>query len=104
MFNIGDKLNEENYIQGAIWCNNNGCSIDYNWVIVPLKPIKPTKEEVRKIRQALYHDKKDPITCQIESLRDEEPSPEIEAEITKLINERKLIVEEIRANNPYPEE
>lgn len=70
---------------------------------VPIEP-KPTKEEVQAIRADLYTRHKDPITCQIQSLRDEEPSPEIEAEITRLINERKLIVEEIRANNPYPEE
>lgn len=45
MFNIGDKLDEANYTQGAIWCNENGCVINpETWVIEALP--EPTEEEL----------------------------------------------------------
>lgn len=51
MFNIGDKLDDANYIQGAIWCNENGCVINpYTWVIE--EPAKPTQEKLAEMKRA----------------------------------------------------
>lgn len=63
----------------------------------------PTKEEVSEIRRQLYIEQKDPITCQIQALRDEEQTEEIIAEIEALKVERAAIVEKIKSENPYPE-
>lgn len=79
---------------------------DGNWYVkgfAPEKPI-PTYEEVRQTREALYRDKKDPITCQIQSLRDEEQTEEIIAEINALIIKRAEIVTKIKQDNPYPDQ
>ena len=62
----------------------------------------PTKEEQRQARAEAYRLEKDPITCQINSLRDEEQTPEVVAEIASLIEERKAKVEEIKQRFPYP--
>ena len=106
MFNIGDKLTKENYTQGAIWCNANNCIINPDtWIIEAMpEPLPPTYEEVRQTREALYRDQKDPITCQIQSLRDEEETEEILAEIEALKVKRAEIVAKIKEENPYPEE
>lgn len=69
----------------------------------PEKPA-PTKEEIKQIRRQLYITQKDPITCQIQSLKDEEQTPEIIAEIEALKQERTAKVEEIKQKYPYPEE
>lgn len=61
-------------------------------------------ENVRQTREALYKAQKDPITCQIQSLRDEEPTDEILAEIENLLAKRQAVVAEIKAANPYPVE
>lgn len=60
------------------------------------------QEEVRLTRASLYAQKKDPITCQIQALRDEEQTDEVVAEIENLKAERAAVVAEIKANNPYP--
>lgn len=67
-----------------------------------LEPL--TKEEVEQIRRQLYVIQVDPITAHINRLRDEELTPEVAAEIAKLIEERKVLVDEIKINNPYPAE
>lgn len=72
-------------------------------VEIPLPPA-PTYEEVKQIRESLYKEYKDPITCQIQSLRDEEQTEEVIAEIEDLKIKRAEIVAEIKENNPYPEE
>ena len=64
----------------------------------------PTKEEQRQKRANAYQHEKDPITCQIESLRDEEQTPEIVAEIEELKQKRTQVVEDIHARYPYPVE
>ena len=62
-------------------------------------------EEIRLKRAQLYAEKVDPITAQIQRLRDEDvTTPELEAEIRALIEERKQIVAQIKEENPYPEE
>ena len=66
------------------------------------EPLPPTKEEQQKARAEAYRLEKDPITCQINSLRDEEQTPEVIAEIASLVEERKAKVEEIKARFPYP--
>ena len=108
MFNIGDKLTKENYTQGAIWCNENGATIeviDGEYVIVDIpEPLPPTKEEQQKAREEAYRVEVDPITCHIQRLGDEEQTPEVIAEIASLVEERKAKVEEIKQLFPYPVE
>lgn len=64
----------------------------------------PKKEEVSETRRQLYIAEKDPITCQIQALRDEEQTEEIMAQIESLKEERARVVEKIKAENPYPQE
>lgn len=64
----------------------------------------PTQEEQKEKRAQAYLLKKDPITCQIQSLRDEEQTPEIEEEISELLEKRKQVVQEIKERYPYPVE
>lgn len=63
-----------------------------------------TYEEVRQKRSELYALEVDPLTAQINRLRDEEQTPEIVAKIASLVEERKAIVAKIKAENPYPTE
>lgn len=79
---------------------------DGGWYLkgyVPAKPI-PTDEEQRKNREYAYAQEVDCITAHIQRLRDEEQTPEIEAEIEQLIAERAAKVEEIKQRYPYSEE
>ena len=79
---------------------------DGSWYLAGYAPVKPepTKEEQQKARAEAYRLEKDPITCQINSLRDEEQTPEVIAEIASLVEERKAKVAEIKARYPYSEE
>jgi hypothetical protein len=81
---------------------------DYNgfWYVAGYAPEKPapTHEEVEATRRQLYIAQKDPITCQIQSLRDEEQTEEIVAEIEALKAERAEVVAKIKEENPYPTE
>lgn len=67
-------------------------------------PAEPTHEDIKKMRAEAYKAEKDPITCHIQSLRDEEQTEEIIAEIESLIAERKAVVEAIKERLPYPDE
>lgn len=69
----------------------------------PIKPA-PTQEEIKQIRRQLYIAQKDPITCQIQSLKDEEQTEEVIAEIKALMRERSELVAKIKEENPYPTE
>ena len=74
-----------------------------NWYLkgyAPEKPI-PTEEEIRQLRANAYALEVDCITAHIQRLRDETPLPE--DEISALIEERALKVEEIKQRYPYPE-
>lgn len=62
----------------------------------------PTKEEVAERRRSLYIEQKDPLTCQIQALKDEPQTEEILNEIESLQEERKRVVEKIKNENPYP--
>ena len=66
----------------------------------PTKPA-PTKEEIQQIRKQLYIAEVDPITAQIQRLRDEEQSNEIAQKIEQLIIIRNAKVKEIKDKNPY---
>lgn len=79
---------------------------DGSWYLTGYAPEKPapTHEEIQETRRQLYIAQKDPITCQIQSLRDEEQTEEIIAEIEALKAERSAVVEKIKSENPYPEE
>lgn len=60
---------------------------------------------VEETRAGLYAAQVDPITAHINRLRDEPVvTPELEAEIASLVEKRKLLVEEIKAQHPYPAE
>lgn len=106
---IGDIFTKENYTEHAIWANENNAMVEdlgngkYQIVAIP-EPLPLTREEVSETRRQLYIAQKDPITCQIQSLRDEEQTEEIIAEIEVLKAERFAVVEKIKSENPYPEE
>ncbi|MBO7694949.1 MAG: hypothetical protein J6T10_20215 [Methanobrevibacter sp.] len=68
------------------------------------EPPAPTREEQRQKRADAYTREKDPITCQITSLRDEEQTPEIIAEINELLQKRAEVVADIQERYPYPVE
>lgn len=76
------------------------------WYLSGYAPAEPekTKEEISETRRKLYIAEKDPITCQIQALRDEEQTEEIMAQIESLKEERARVVEKIKAENPYPQE
>lgn len=78
---------------------------DGSWYVKGYAPEKPapTHEEIAQTRRQLYIEQKDPITCQIQALRDEEQTEEIIAEIEALKAERAEIVAKIKEENPYPE-
>ena len=76
-----------------------------NWYIAGYAPEEPapTEEEQRQKRAEAYRLEKDPITCQITSLRDEEQTQEVVEEINELIQKRTEIVKNIQKRYPYPE-
>lgn len=102
---------QKQYSEVAIWCNENGqYTIEEDElycktvkIIIP-EPIPPTHEDIEKLREHAYEVEVDGITAHIQRLRDKEQTPEIEAEILKLIIERDKKVEEIKNRYPYPEE
>lgn len=62
----------------------------------------PTHEEQSAKREQAYREEIDPITCHINRLKDEEQTPEIEAEIADLMAERTEKVAAIKEQYPYP--
>ena len=104
---LNKPFTNKDYADFAIYCNNNDCHIEDkgDW----LESIKNTheveeltKEEISEKRRFLYILKKDPLTCQIQALRDEPQTEEILNEIESLQEERKRVVEKIKNENPYP--
>lgn len=93
---FGYEKTSDKYVQGY----------DGKWYVEGTEPEKPapTYEEVRQTREQLYKEHKDPITCQIQSLRDEEQTDEILAEIENLLAKRQTVVAEIKTQHPYPVE
>lgn len=75
-----------------------------NWYVEGYAPEEPapTEEKQRQKREQAYTLEVDPITCHIDRLKDEEPTPETEQEIAELKQERSEKVEEIKQRYPYP--
>lgn len=97
------------YADLAVYCNANNCHIedkgDYLESVENPAPLPPTDEEQRQNRERAYQQEVDPITCHINRLRDTIPMTEdIENEITQLLIERDLKVEEIKERYPYSED
>ncbi|NCB49152.1 MAG: hypothetical protein EOM53_00505 [Alphaproteobacteria bacterium] len=63
-----------------------------------------TKEEIEEKRKYLYQIKVDCLTAEISRLRDEIQTLEIQEKIADLISKRNEIVDEIKLQNPYPDE
>ena len=111
-YKIGDIVDLNEYTDAALWCIDNNATLtelepdgtDRQFEIVAIPEHEPTREEQRQNRAEAYRIEKDPITCQIQSLRDEEQTPEIEQEIADLIQERAEVVADIQARYPYPED
>ena len=112
-YHIGDIIYfDENYSDAVAWCDENNATITEidpdekgrRFQIVAIQEHIPTYEEQRQNRAESYRLEKDPITCQIQSLRDEEQTPEVEQEIADLIQEREQVVADIQARYPYPVE
>lgn len=107
-----DKKAEE-YSAVAEWCNEgqeyhielyiDENDIEWYRTVKNPEPLPPTKEEQEQNRANAYQQEVDPITSHIQRLRDEEQTPEVEAEIAELIAERDAKVEEIKQRYPYPE-
>lgn len=57
-------------------------------------------EQIRQRREQLYREQVDPITAQINRIRDMEPRS---TEVDILITKRVALVEQIQSMNPYPE-
>jgi hypothetical protein len=107
-----DGTRDLNFENARQWCNENNAHFleiepkedgTRQFKIVELT-LAEMQEEVRLTRASLYVAKVDPITAHINRLRDEELTPELAAEIAKLVEERKAKVEEIKARYPYPDE
>ena len=61
-------------------------------------------EDIKQIRASRYALEADPLTNQIQRLKDEEQTDEIVAKIESLKERRKKIVAKIQVSNPYLEE
>lgn len=66
----------------------------------PTEPPAPTREEIEQARAAAYRERVDPITCEIQRLRD---MGGIAAEIAEAEARRAEAVAAIKAQWPYPE-
>ena len=68
----------------------------------PIKSIEQLTEDVRVERERRYVSEVDPLTAQINRLRDEEQTPDIIARIEEVKLQRSAKVAEIKEANPYP--
>lgn len=77
---------------------------DGSWYEAGYAPQQPekTKEEISEQRRQLYISLVDPLTSQIQRLRDEEQTEGIISQIESLKNERSELVKKIKEENPYP--
>ena len=67
----------------------------------PAEPTAPTHEEIEAARAAAYRERVDPITCEIQRLRDMGGTDD---EIAEAEARRAEAVAAIKAQYPYPEE
>lgn len=79
-------------------------AFDGSWYVAGYAPQPPekTKEEIAEQRRQLYISLVDPLTSQIQRLRDEEQTEGIISQIESLKNERSELVKKIKEENPYP--
>lgn len=103
--------NSQEHKDFANWTNGHGNKFgdtangDGTYTVYAIPPAPaPTHEEIAQIRASEYQAKVDPITAHISRLRDKEQTEEIVAEIEALIAERDALVEQIKAEHPYPDE
>ncbi len=104
MFNIGDRLDTENYTQGAIWANENNANIELiggEYVIVAKPEKVATKEDIEAIRKKLYTYEVDPLMSEYN--RKKTFGLFKEGEEMELLDRIEDKVQEIKTNNPYPE-
>lgn len=101
---VGLGTNEEYYKSLGMTEMEVEQAYNGNWYVAGYAPQKPapTEEEQRQKRAEAYRLEKDPITCQITSLRDKEQTPEIIKEINELIQKRAEVVTAIQERYPYP--
>lgn len=66
----------------------------------PPEPTAPTREEIEAARAAAYRERVDPITCEIQRLRDMGGTAE---EIAEADARREAAVAAIKEQHPYPE-
>lgn len=105
---IGVGVNDEYYKEIGMTLMDVEQAYNGNWYVkgyapIEPEPLPPTEEEQREKRAFAYQQEVDPITCNINRLRDEEQTEEVIAEIADLITERALKVKEIKQRYPYPE-
>lgn len=107
MYKEGQIISENEYFDFAVWNakkENNFCCERINEKEFKIFSKKESKKEISEKRRCLYIIEKDPLTCQIQALRDEPQTEEILNEIKSLQEERKRVVEKIKNENPYPVE
>lgn len=101
-------LGSNNNFYASIGMTEMDVELAYNgsWYVAGYAPKKPAlnRKEIAQIRRQLYIAQKDPITCQIQALKDEEQTEEVIAEIKALMQERSELVAKIKEENPYPTE
>lgn len=107
-----DGTRDLHFEEARQWCNENNALFleiapkDDNtrqFQILEM-PYEEKVETVEQTRKQLYIAEVDPLTAHINRLRDEELTPEVAAEIAKLVEERKVAVAKIKNNHPYPSE
>lgn len=103
---VGAGCSDEYYKEIGMTLMDVEQAYNGNWYVegfapIEPEPLPPTEEKIRKLRADAYQIEVDPITSHIQRLRDETPLPE--DEISALIEERALKVEEIKQRYPYPE-
>ena len=106
---IGVGCNVAYYLEIGMEYMETEFAYNGKWYLKGYAPKEPqpkpkTKEEVQKIRAALYQSEVDPITAHIQRLRDERQTEPIKRQINELLVERENKVIQIRTENPYPEE
>ena len=101
---LNKPYKDEDYAELAVYCNNNNCHIEDkgNYLeAVENSSYIPTDEEQRQNRASAYAREVDCITAHISRLRDEEQTEDVTLEISELIAERALKVQEIKERYPY---
>lgn len=81
-----------------------GLGYDGKWYLseyVPQLTVADQNEQIRLQRKTLYQEKVDPLTAQIQRLRDQEIVPETAAEIEAVLAERAYQVAVVRTSLAY---